>query len=592
MIVDWNLNYLYKNDQEWERSFEILEEEITNIKKLGNKFYQTSDVFLEYLQRKIDIDQEIESIYCYAKRHLDIDSTLTEYQEKMNRALEIYSKTLEMNQKLESAILQNISIIKKYLQKKEYQPYIRYLQEIIRKEKHTPKDQTSAIFLNQYSKPMYQLKDIYQTLLNQDRKYVTITINDEEIEVNTKNYNKLCLSENQETRKLAYLAYTRSFSNLANTISKIYLAKVSNDILLAKNENYSSLLDKKLFELELPKKIVKNLIDTIHIHLPVMHDFIKMKKTYLKLTEFHIYDNQVSPIETPTMKYELEEAVEIIKQSLSVLKEDYIKMIERAFQEGWIDIYPKENKRKMSFTCISYNGVPYVLVNYTKSLQSIRTLAHELGHAINTELSKKNGFIYFEVSYFLTEVASKVNEILFNEYILNHVKSKEEKVFILNDIIKNIGNTLFGQTMLTEFEYLVINKLENKEPIDVNTLNNLYYNLSKKYNGQELTYDEEIKYDWLKIPHFILQESYYVYQYAIGLSIAYDIATKILKNENHMIEKYLQFLSLGNSVSIIEALKVVDIDLQKGDYITRTVEMLKEKMVELEKIQKEIKEDK
>ena len=318
-----------------------------------------------------------------------------------------------------------------------------------------------------------------------------------------------------------------------------------------------------------------------------MHKYTKLKKIALGLKEYHIYDSSLSICKIPKIEYPLEYALNIIKNALNVLGKDYIELITKMFDEGWIDVYPKDNKRTMSFSCISYVGVPYILVNYNDSINSVRTLAHEMGHAIHTFYSKNaNNFEYFEFSYFLTEIASKVNEILVNEYMIENCHDKEEKIYIINSIISSLGNSLYGQVMLTEFEDNVINMLSKNKIVDENYLNDLYMKLSKKYNGKDFTYDDNIKYGWCKIPHFIMQDTYYLYQYSIGTAIATNIAYRILMNEENIVSKYKKFLSCGNSISIKEALKYLDIDLENGEYIDYSIELLSEKMDDMSRMLK------
>ncbi len=482
-------------------------------------------------------------------------------------------------------IVNNTDKVYEYLQDNTLNKYKRYISLIIRRKEHIIDTIYAKDIYPNYKKNMETLKTEYQDLFTNKISFNDVKLNGTKVNVNRENYNDLIIDKNQNTRKSVYDIYTFAFANISDILGDMYIKKLELDLMVSKKEKYNSLLSKKLFELELPDEILDKLISTINKNLHVMHEYTDLRKQLSGLKEFHVYDSSISLCKIPKIEYELIDAINIIKSSLSILGNDYISIIDKMFDEGWVDVYSKVNKRTMSFTCISYVGVPYILINYNKSINSVRTLAHEIGHAIHVYYSKNNNdFEYFEFSYFLTEIASKVNETLFNEYMIKNCSDIEEKKYILNNIISSIGNSIFGQTMLTEFEHTVIKRLEKEEKVDTNYLNDLYLEINKKYNGKSLTIDDNIKYGWSKIPHFIMQDTYYIYQYSIGTSIAVYIAYKILNNENNMKEKYLKFLKLGNSVSIEDALKVIDVDLRDGKYIEDAIKVLSEKIKEMKNL--------
>lgn len=584
MKFEWDLTHLYNNYEEWERDYKLLENKIDFLSKNNNNFISNIELFIEYINEKIECDILIEKLYCYAKRHLDLNSKLEEYKIMLDEALNFYEKIQNINNNFENIILSNSNQVIKYIQDKRLKKFDRYLNLILRRKDHIISNKENIKGLSEYKRREQDIKDEYQNIFSNKIEFKTIEIDHEYVEVNQKSYNNLILNKDQYNRKKIFDTYTKSYEEVSEQLADLYVNKLKNDINLSKSENYKSLLQKKLFELELSEEIVHNLIETVNDNLSVMNDYIELKKKILDLQEFHIYDGNISICEIPKIEKKFDDAIVLVKNSLSILGNEYIDIIEKMFKEGWVDVYPKDNKRTMSFTCISYNGVPYVLLNYDESINSVRTLAHEIGHAVHTHYSKKNNeYEYFEYSYFLAEIASKVNEILFNEYIYNNSKSIEEKKYVLNNIISSLSNSIFGQTMLTEFEHNIIDKLFNNEEVDIESLNNQYTHISEKYNGKSMIYDDNIKYGWTKIPHLIMQDTYYLYQYAIGTSIATYIAYKILKDEANMKNRYIEFLTLGNSISIEESLKVVGIDLNNGSYIKDTVYNLNEKIKQLSK---------
>lgn len=584
MKTNWDLTHLYKDINDYKNDYDSLLKNVEELKDVIANFLNSKESFLNFLTLKFESELLVEKLYCYAKRHIDIDSTLNNYKEMMQEVLSIHNSIQSINNKFENMLIDNEKCANKLLEDDKLKHYKRYIYLILRKKQHILDDEDSY---PAYTNELNRIKDEYQSLFNTDIKFEDVIIDGERKILNRNSYNDLILDKKQENRKLVFDAYTNAYIKSNNDISKLYIDKLKNDINISNKQKYHDLLNQRLFELELPNEILDNLIKTVNDNLEVMHEYTKLKKQISGLKEYHVYDFSASISVIPKIEYSLEETIKIIKDSLNILGDDYVSVITRMFNEGWIDVYPAPSKRTMSFTCISYVGVPYILINYNGSINSARTLAHEIGHAMHVYYSKNhNAFEYFEFSYFLTEIASKVNEILVNEYMLKNCKTKEEEKYILNNIISSVGNSIFGQVMLTEFEHIIINKLSNNEEVNAQVLNDVYYSLSQKYNGDDFIYDSNLKYGWSKIPHFIMQDTYYVYQYAIGSSIATNIAYRILNGEKNLVSKYKEFLSLGNSISIKEALEYVDISLEDGNYVDDAINVLKNKIKVMEKLYK------
>lgn len=581
MKYSWNLSLLC-NDEIWKEKYDKLNEYINNINNKIEFFLDNIDLFLEFIDEYIRINEEIEIIYCYPRRNLDIDLNNKKYNTMFKKGLDLYQKILKLINIFENQLMNNYKIVNEYLKNERCLFHKRYINLILHKRTHILKDKN---YKSNYEIKLQNIKNKYQVLFNNGFELEQLSLGDKVVNVNRFNYNDLMLDANQKHRKIIFDAYTKEYEKCNKVLANLYICKLKNDIALSKKENYDSLLSKKLFELELDNDIVERLIEKVNKNLDIMHNSIKLKKAILGLNELHFYDSSLSLCSIPKIEYSIDDAILLIKNSLNILGEERIQIIDKMFSEGWVDVFPKKDKRSSSYTCISYFGVPYILSNFDGSINSVRTLAHEIGHAFNVYYSKKqNEFEYFEFSYFLTEIASKVNELLFNEYMINNCKSKKEKIYILNNIIGNLINSLFGQVMLTEFEDKIIKKIEGNEVVNNDVLNNIYLNISKKYNGHEMVYDDNIKYGWSKIQHYFMQDNYYLYQYSIGVAIACNISRRILNNEHEFLNKYIKFLSVGNSVSIKEALAYLDIDLKNEKYIDNAFMMLNEYINELEKM--------
>lgn len=580
MKTNWDLTHLYKSLNDWDNDYKQLK---VIMEKLRSKIelINDSNSFCAFLSLKFEIEELIEKLYCYARRHVDIDKSQSKYINMSEDVLKIYYEEQKVNKNFEKLVIEQYDKVKAYMNTLDGNKYKRYLSLIIRRNNHltSGKKAEECLKLEANNK---LIKDKYHRLFGDKIIFNEVSIEGNYEVIDDISYSKYIKNDNQEIRKLVFQAYTDAYKNAKDEIKSLYIEKLSNDIKISQLEKYDSLLQKKLFETELKETTVSNLVKAVNANLSVMHNYNKYKKEMSKLNEFHVYDLYLTGPNNGSTTYLLTDGIEMIKNSLAVLGNDYLEVINKMFTEGWIDVYPSDNKRTMSFTSISYAGVPYVLVNYDGSINSIRTMSHEIGHAIHTYYSKNNNsFVNFEFSLFLTEIASKVNELLFNEYILNNVEDINTVKSVLSNIISSLGNSIFGQTMLTEFEDCIINKIANNYDLTTDDLNNIYLEINKKYNGDAVTYDDNVKYGWTKIPHYLAQETYYLYQYPIGTAIALNIARRIINKENGIINKYKQFLSSGNSISIKEALNIIDIDLDDDDYINNGIAYLNEKIMKL-----------
>ncbi|MDE6141863.1 MAG: hypothetical protein K2G03_04600, partial [Bacilli bacterium] len=533
---------------------------------------ESKDALINFLKQLNDCYELVERVYLYPKRILDLDNTDSEAKEMMNRAIDLYNAYLKHENYYKKIIVENRSLVEEFVLKEDY--WYRYLYLIIRSGEHIAQDDV----LSEYNKRVPAIRNAYQTLLNDKIKFSDIECNGEAVEVTRKNYSRLLEDENQENRYKAFSSYMNGYKEYIEEITKLFVEKLENDIKLFKSEGYKSLIEKKLFELELNPDTLDNLIKSVNEHLNIMHNFVRIKKEKSGLDEFHTYDTYVASLGGKTQKLEYDESVELVKEALKPLGSEYLKIVDEMLNNGWVDVYPKEHKRINPSTSISFNGVPYVLLNYAKNLDGARMLCHETGHAIHTYFSKASKKVeYFEFELFLTEIVSKVNEILFNEYLLSQVKDDVTRKEILSNIVGSLGNSLFNQTMTTEFEHRVIKSLESGELIDSDYLNETYLEVMKKYNGDALTLDELNKYGWMLVTHLVWQESYSLYQYVTGLALGTSIALKIMNDENY-IAKYLELLKVGRSKSIEDALKLVDIDINDKNYLDDALNYLKEKI--------------
>jgi oligoendopeptidase F len=367
------------------------------------------------------------------------------------------------------------------------------------------------------------------------------------------------------------------FASLKNTFAASLKGNIKEDFFSSKVRKYNSPLEESLFADNIDISVYDKLIQTVHKHLPEMYEYMKVKKEILKLDEMHMYDIYVDLVDTETSKIPLEEGKKIIFEALKPLGEQYINDLKKAFSEKWIDIYPNIGKKSGAYSWGCYDSYPYLLMNYTDNVDSVSTMAHELGHSMHSYYSnKKQDYANHNYPIFLAEIASTTNEILLNEYCYRNALTKEEKVLYLTELLEKIRTTIYRQTMFAEFEKIMHDKEEQGISLTEEEFSNTYYELNKLYFGPNMISDEEIRYEWERIPHFY--SPFYVYKYATGISAAIAFATDILNGVDGAKERYLEFLSSGGSNYPLEILKKAGINMEDSSSIQKALDMFDSKL--------------
>ena len=404
-----------------------------------------------------------------------------------------------------------------------------------------------------------------------------------EVELTDSNYTLYLKSQNQNVRKQAFNLMYKKYSEFINTIAEMYIANVKVKSKTAKLRKYNSSLEKAVDNDDASIKVYNSLIEAIDENISANYEFLKLKKKMLNLPELHMYDLYVNPCEQGKDEITFEEAKQEVLNALQVLGEQYTNKLKEAFDNNWIDVYAKPNKRGGAYSMGVYGVHPFILTNFVNSKRDVSTIAHELGHSMHSYYSNSNqSVIDANYTIMVAEVASTVNEILLADYQINHEQDKKKKAELLYELLEMIRATFFRQAMFAEFEKIVHEKIEDGIMLSSDDLNDIYYKLNQKYFGEAVEIDEKIKYEWARIPHFY--SDFYVYKYATGVSAAIAIATKILNKEPGYVEKYIEMLKQGCSKKSIDLLKIVDVDLESKDTYKSTIEFYNNKINELKEL--------
>ena len=581
----WDLTLIYKTIEDFEKDYKKAKGKIEKVSSYKDKYLNNGKELYKLLKYDDDTSRLLDKLYSYAHLNYDADTLNEKYMTMTNKVSDLYSRYSVLSSFVVPGIikLDKEKLNSFYKDEKGLEEYRFCLDDIYRFKEHTL-DEDKEKMLSSFGNILSSPEETYEVLTDSDFEYDNITDeNKKEVKFNESNYSIFIKSRDRRVRKDAFNLLYNKYASFKRTIASTYKSQVEIDVVAARLKNYDSSLAASLFEDNIDISVYDNLIKTVNDNLDGLYKYYDLKKKILKLDDLHLYDTYVDIINKSKSKYTFMEAKDIVIKALSVLGNDYVKLLNRAFDEKWIDVYHNKGKRSGAYSSGNYDVNPYVLLNFEGSLNDVSTIAHELGHSMHTYLSCKNN-PYCTSSYkiFVAEVASLVNELLLANYMLNNSNDKNEKLNIINHILELYKSTLFRQTMFAEFEKITHEKREEGVILTSDYLSNVYYDLVKKYFGENVICDELIKYEWARIPHFYY--NFYVYKYATGISAASYIVDGILNNRQGALENYFKFLKSGGSKYPIDELKLAGVDMNDKTVIlsaTKTFEKYLEEFCEI-----------
>ena len=583
----WDLTGLYKTEDEWNKDYDELQGLISKFDDFKGKLNNSKDI-LKYFEFNNEVNLKLENVCVYTYLKFDEDTTNTHFQELKGRADNLLSEfSLVSSFVMPELCKLSKDDIEKFMAEEEGLRKYKYdFDCILRIKNHVLSDKEESLLSN-LEKPMSVSEEVSSYLRDADMKFSPIKDEDgNEVELTNTNYERFITSKDRNVRKSAFLTLYKSYEELIHTFASAYQGKVSLANRMAKIRGYKGAREAALDSNFVDNKIYDNLVATVNKHLDIMDDYYAMKREVMGLPEIHIYDIYSRLVPSYDKKYTFEEAKNIVLEALSVLGDDYVNNLKKAFDERWIDIYPNKGKTGGAYERGCYKTHPYVLLNFNGKFNDVSTIAHELGHAMHSYYSDKNNdYAHHQYEIFVAEVASQVNEILLAKYLLNKSTDRNEKLYILDNLMETFKGSIIRQTMFAEFEDLMHKEEAKGTVLTSDFLSDNYYKLYQKYSGKNMISDKEIRYEWARIPHFYYD--FYVYQYSTGLASACFIANNILNKKEGFLEKYLKFLSLGGSMDPTEELKEAGVDISKPEVIEEALNMFKETIEEFKKIYSE-----
>ena len=568
----WDLEKIYKTVEDIDKDRKKVEDNVTSLLNYKGHLCDSSDNLYNALKLYFEIERTLDKLIVYSNMKLHEDMSLSSSRTIASK----YDKFLdEVSSKLSffsvELLKNDESLIKKYIKEDERLKEYEFSIEQVFRDKPYILNEEQEKMMASLGEVLNTPTEIYETLDTTSLSFDDFYIDNEKYSLNQSNYTLYLRDDNREIRKKAFLNYYKEYKKMKDTLSSVLYGNIKANFFISKQRGYKSPLEMYLYGENIPTSLYEKLIKEVSNRIDVSYKYIALRKKVLNLDEMHMYDIYV-PLVKYDKKYTYEEALDIVKEALKPLGDTYIKDLNNIIFSSCIDVYHNKNKQTGAYSWGCYDTLPYVLLNFEGTFNDVSTLAHELGHSMHSYYSKNNN-PYQDASYtiFLAEVASTVNEILLNKYMYKNAKTKNEKLYFLNNLLEMLRTTLIRQTMFAEFEKTLYDMENNGTILTCDVMCKLYYTLNKKYYGNDIVHDTDISLEWARISHFY--KGFYVYKYATGISIACRIAKDILDKKEGALDNYLKLLQSGGSNYSTSLLKIVGIDIVNDDTIKNAIDL-------------------
>ncbi|MBY0546745.1 MAG: oligoendopeptidase F [Candidatus Obscuribacterales bacterium] len=584
--LTWDLATVYKTDADWEKDFKRVSDMIPKLAAFKGKLTKTGKNLLDALTMRDQVGQIMGKLYVYSNMRLHEDTTNPTYQALSMRAATLNSDLSAALSYMTPELLATDAtrlqgLLKRY---KGLRPYQHEFDELDRSRPHVLSTEMEHL-LAQVGEIASAPDRIFEMLNNADLKLPRILAGDgREVQLTHGNYASVCLeSQDRVLRKNAFEGMHGTFNGLRNTLAACYASQVKQGIFYARARKYPSAVEAATSSINVPVSVYTNLIGTVGKNLPKLHRYLELRKKMLGLSDLRIYDLYTPMVKEVDYSVKYDEAKEQCLKALAPLGKEYVDVLRGGFNSRWIDVMENQNKRSGAYSWGSYGTNPFMLLNWSDSMDSMFTLIHEAGHSMHSFFTRKSQpYHYGSYTLFVAEVASICNEMLLTHYLLKNTEDRALKQYIINHAMDGFRGTLFRQTLFAEFEMEVHNRAEAGEAVTPEMLCSIYKGLNQKYYGAVVTLDDLIEVEWARIPHFY--SSFYVYQYATGISAATALAKQIIAEGEPAVKRYLRFLSTGNSDYSLNMLRDAGVDLSTPAPIQQALDVFEGYVDQFEKL--------
>jgi len=582
----WDLSSLVKDDAAWEKAFAKWTKRISGYDQFRGTLAESAKSLAECLKFDLALEQEGERIGTYAFLRQTEDQTNGDYQRMCGRFQNVATRAAELGSYIRPEILAiPAAKIKKFLASKYLKPYRKMLERLIRYKPHTLGKKEESLLAMQGEMAGAAGK-AFRQLIDADLKFGTLrNEKGEQVELSNATLGEFLQSPKRSVRKAAFHQYYEQFTAHKHTLAATLSGSIQKEIYYAKVRGYSSSLDAALFSENVPASVYDNLLESVHHNLPVLHRYYDLRRRKMGLRDIHHYDTYVPILSDLSTRHTWNQAVKKILAALAPLGTEYCDALQKGLTEQrWCDRYPNQGKQSGAFSCGTFSGAPYILINYKPEvLDDVFTLAHEAGHSMHSFYSSANQpYQDYDYTIFVAEVASTFNEQLLSRYMIERAKTDQERAYLVNRDIDAIRGTILRQTMFAEFEKLAHAMAESGEPLTVDSFRHLYSKLLKQYFGPDFVLDEELSLECFRIPHFY--RAFYVYKYATGLSAAIALSKRVLEGGEKELNDYLNFLKGGCSKYPLDLLRGAGVDMEQTEPVDTALARFEQLVDELEEL--------
>ena len=561
--LKWKLTDIFASDDAWDAEYKSVEETYSGFDysifkgKLGNK-----QVLLDCFKMSDTLSRRLEKLYVYANMRHDEDVRVGRTSSALSKIGALLSKIFAELAFVDPELTAlDEATLNAFIADPDFAAYDYRLKKIAASKAHVLSEAEEKL-LTLGGDVMREFRSVFSMINNANLNLPKAKFQGQEMQISHGMYGVVLHTGNAEERKEWFEKYYQSFINLIETITQTYYGNVKKDVFYKTARKYESCMAMAMDGEDVNPVVYENLIEAVHGALPIMHEYISLRKQESGLAEQHMYDIYIPLVEDAEIKLPFEQAYELVIEGLAPLGEDYQNLLRKGRADGWIDVCESEGKRSGAYSTGVYDTHPYVLLNYQETTNDIFTIAHEMGHALHTYKSvETQPYAKSDYTIFLAEIASTVNEVLLLKHLYKKSEDKNLKKYLLNYYMDMIRATLFRQTQFAEFEQIAHAKAESGEALTKENLNEIYYRLNKDYYGDGIVHDEQIAYEWARIPHFY--NSFYVYKYATGITSAISIAKRILTEGEPAVQDYFRFLSSGGCEDPVSILQKAGVDLTK-----------------------------
>lgn len=581
----WTLADIFPSDADWHSCYAKVRDSIDSLRGYDGHLSDSADTLLSYLELGDRLGRQLDALANYAQRKSDEDTRNAVYQEMTTQFtnLAVAVNQADAFSTPELLAIPDDVLHDFYAACPKLTHYRLQLDRIRRQRAHTLSPECEALLAS--AGQLSQAPDEIFSLLNDaDMQFPdALDQNGQPHPVTHGTFIPLLQSTDRTLRKNAFQSLYHVYQQFRNTSSAILSAQMQQLQFFANARRYESALHAALNSTEVPVEIYHNLIASVRQNLPAMYRYVKLRKKLLGVNELHFYDLYTPIVADQDVQIDYEAAKQMAREALMPLGEEYQRMLNEGFQNHWIDVYENQGKRSGAYSAGPYDSHPYVLLNYTDTLNDVFTLVHEMGHALHSYLSNKNQSVtYAGYVIFVAEVASTCNESLLMQHLLGQTTDKRRRAYLINYFLEQFRATLYRQTMFAEFELWCSEQTRKGQPLTAEGLSAKYQALNHDYYGDDIVLDPEVALEWARIPHFYY--NFYVYQYATGYAAAIALSQRIQKEGEPAVQDYLSFLSKGCSEDPVSLLRGAGVDMASPAPVNDALKLFDQLVSELESL--------